>query len=125
MTIITNGSIGQTSTSRPRIAGVDYTVSTGHGWSIVFPASVLMVNRPRTFADERTAFRESLPRLLSEYAGEWVAVSGGQVIEHHRDRKVVTRRFFEGRTRGPVYIGFVGRQPPARQASPFRAQRRA
>jgi len=79
----------------------------------------------RTFQDEREAFALLLPELRMRHPGEWVAISGGAVAEHDRDRKVVTLRFFQNWNRGPVYIGFVGRNPRIRQATPFRAQRRA
>ena len=79
----------------------------------------------RTFADERAAFQSMFAMLRSRYSGEWVAVSGGQVVEHDRDRKAITRRFFSMRTRGPVCIGFVGPTPMVRQATPFRTRQRA
>jgi hypothetical protein len=81
--------------------------------------------RPRTFLDEKEAFTSMLPMLYSRHSGEWVAISGGQIVDHDNDRKAVTRRFFRNRTRGPVYIGFVGPKPGIRQATPFRARRRA
>ena len=84
-----------------------------------------LLSPARTFADERETFRSALPMLFARHAGEWVAISGGQVVEHDLDRKAVTRRFFQNRTRGPVYIGFVGSSPTIRQATPFRARRRA
>lgn len=90
---------------------------------VVFPGPTRTT--VRTFADERESFNTMFPMLLSRYSGEWVAISGGQVIEHDRDRKAVTRRFFSDRTRGPVYIGLVGLSSTVRQATPFRARRRA
>ena len=65
----------------------------------------------RTFSDEKKAFRSALPMLLSRHGGEWVAISDGCVADHDRDRKALTRRFFQNRTRGPVFIGFVGPRP--------------
>ena len=79
----------------------------------------------RTFADEKAAFGALFSMLRSRYPGEWVAVSGGQVVDHDADRKAVTQRFFSAPRRGPVYIGFVGATPTLRQTTPFRARRRA
>lgn len=78
---------------------------------------------PEPMDVERATFRSMRGMLASRYPGEWVAMSGGQVVEHGADRKAVTRRFFSRAARGPVCIGFVGSTPILRQATPFRARR--
>lgn len=80
---------------------------------------------PRTFADEKAAFADLLPFLIARHPGEYVAVSGGNVVEHGPSRAVVTRQYFQGGRRGPVYIGFAGPKRTARQLSPFRSRRNA
>lgn len=94
--------------------------------AIYYPSAAMVVVAERTCEDEKQAFQSALPTLRSRYAGEWVAFSGGEVVGHDRDRRAVTRRFFETRTmRRPVYIGFVGPTKTVRQATPFRARPRA
>jgi|SRR5712691_3525570 len=122
MTITTtNEPIGTESTS---LKGPLLRADTFISGYILFPQTGPTASG-RTFQDEREAFALLLPELGARHPGEWVAISGGAVAEHDRDRKVVTLRFFQNRNRGPVYIGFVGRNPGIRQATPFRAQRRA
>lgn len=121
MTIITNEPVSTDSTS---LAGPLFRGHTFVAGYIFFPVRQ-PVSVARTFHDEREAFASLLPELTSRYPGEWVAISGGDIIEHDSDRKLVTRRFFQRRRHGPVYIGFVGPTPVIRQVTPFRARRRA
>lgn len=79
---------------------------------------------PRTFFDERDAFRSLLPALRFRHPGEYVAIANGDVVVHGPSRGDVTRRFFADR-RGPVYIGPVGPRRVVRQASPFRSRSNA
>ena len=77
---------------------------------------------PRTFADQRDAFRAMLPMLRSRFPGQYVAISGGKVVENGPSRREVTRLFFQRYQKGPVYIGFVGPKRIIRQGSPFRSR---
>lgn len=123
MTIIT--------TNEPSVAAVSTDMSTLERradtfitWNVVYQYATAPPS-PRTFLDEKQAFSSLLPMLYSRHSGQWVAISNAQVVAHGEDRKGVTRRFFAGgRTRGPVYIGFVGPTRALQQATPFRARPR-
>jgi hypothetical protein len=121
MTIITN---------EPAVAAVSTDMSpferqadTFIVWNVEYQYTT-SPSRPRTVLDEKRAFASMLPMLYSRHRGQWVAISDGQVVVHGEDRKDVTRRFFAHRTRGPVYIGFVGPARTLQQATPFRARPR-
>lgn len=81
----------------------------------------------RSFEQERQAFRRMLPMLLARRAGEFVAVAGGEVVDHDTSRRVLLRRYFqvESRRSVPVYVGYVGPAKAARQVSPLRIRRSA
>ncbi len=78
----------------------------------------------RSFNDERVAFEDLLPMLISQYPGQFVAISGGEIAARAATRREVVHQFFSGGRVGPVYIGFVGPKRVVRQLSPFRASAR-
>jgi len=117
-------STGVTTTTL-RFRADTFVVTSGHSLSPVLGLSSAMSARARTFADEKAAFESLLPIMRARYAGHWVAISDGRVLEYDCDRKALTRRVFSGPQRRAVYIGFVGTTPTIRQVSPFRARPRA
>lgn len=75
---------------------------------------------------ERAAFLARLPDLLQRYAGRFVAVHAGSVVDADESRAALVRRFFERFGDVPVYIGYVGTpRPGARQVTPLRLDGRA
>jgi hypothetical protein len=79
-------------------------------------------SRTMAYEQERHAFQRMLPQLLREHPGEFVAISGGQVVDHDRSQRELARRYFGQGHRGPVYMGFVGPAREARQLTPFRTR---
>ena len=74
------------------------------------------------FGQEKAAFLALLASLVTQYAGKYVAVHGGAVVDSDASRIVLVRRFLARFGDTHVYIGFVGERPPvAHQISPFRA----
>lgn len=72
------------------------------------------------FERERDAFQGLLPTLLMNYAGRYVAIHGGRYAGDGQTDTEVARAFFAQHGDVPVYIGFVGSEPPAYQISPRR-----
>lgn len=101
---------------RPYRADTFTTVSSS------YPSAAPMT-APSSYAIEREAFRAMEPMLMARHAGEFVAIKGGQVVDHDRSRRALARRFFGAHGNVPVCIAFVGPQRVLRQATPFRARR--
>ena len=75
-------------------------------------------NEEAIFRGEKAAFFRQLPQL-GAFFGRYVAVHGGVVQESDPSLREVSRRFFGRFGDVPVYIGFVGRRPPARIPTPL------
>lgn len=119
MILITNEPIQSDST---RVAALQFRADTFTESLYISLGPPLQAPWPRTFADERDAFRAMLPMLNARFPALYVAISGGKVVESGPSRREVTRLFFQHYQRGPVYIGFVGPQRIIRQGSPFRSR---
>jgi hypothetical protein len=120
MTIITNDpAIDPINTD---MSPLERRADTFVSWRSIYPEPTYVQNTSRSFVDEKLIFLSMLPLLYSRYPGEYVAVSGGEIVAHGSSRNEVTRKFFQRPNRGSVYIGFVGPQRTIRQASPFRSR---
>ncbi|MBI4246342.1 MAG: hypothetical protein HY614_04050 [Candidatus Rokubacteria bacterium] len=114
MTVITNDPI-QTESSG--VSALRFKADTFVVTRSVFPEPPLQA--ARGFADEKETFLSMLPLLHSRYAGEYVAVARGGIVDHDLSRLRLTRRFFSRFTDTPVYIGLVGARDVARVPTPF------
>jgi hypothetical protein len=63
------------------------------------------------FEKEQNMFQRLLPKLLRKYAGEYVAVFGGRVLDHDKDDSVLAARIFEKVGDADFYIGRVEKKP--------------
>lgn len=116
MTMITNDAVERVSTGVPEL---NRRVDTFVTWASFFPEPVHDPVSPRTYADEKRAFLSMLPLLYSRHPGEYVAVSGGVIVDHDRSRLEVVRRFFGRSTQAPVYVGFVGARDTVKIPTPI------
>jgi len=56
------------------------------------------------FAAERRAFEHQRVRLMRRYPGQYVALSGGRVVDHDKDDEKLAARMFKELGDGPFYI---------------------
>jgi hypothetical protein len=73
------------------------------------------------FEAERQAFWNQFHELLQQYAGRYVAVHRGQVIDSDEDERRLIRRVYETLGYVPVYIQRVSPEglPRYRMPTPF------
>jgi hypothetical protein len=55
-------------------------------------------------AVERGAFERQRTQLMRRYAGEYVALSGGRVVDHDEDDEALAARMFKKLGNKPFYI---------------------
>jgi len=72
------------------------------------------------FEREKSTFTRLLPTLMPRYAGQFVAVHDGDVVDSDRSSSELVRRFFRQFGDTHVYIGYVGQEEPVSYSvSPF------
>ena len=55
-------------------------------------------------AAERRAFERQRVQLMRRYAGQFVALSGGRVVDHDKEDETLTARMFRKLGHAPFYI---------------------
>jgi len=60
---------------------------------------------------ERRAFERRRSQLMRRYAGQYVAIVGGRVVDHGKDDEALAARMFRKIGDAPFYIGRVERIP--------------
>lgn len=70
------------------------------------------------FEAEREAFWRQFPELLKQYAGRYVAIHQGKVIDHDEDRHRLIQRVYETLGYVPVYVQRVSPEGPPRYSIP-------
>jgi len=60
---------------------------------------------------QRHAFEHQRARLLRRYAGRYVAMSGGRVVDHDKDDEKLAARMFRKLGDAPFYIARVEKIP--------------
>jgi hypothetical protein len=58
---------------------------------------------------ERRAFENRRSQLMRRYAGEYVAILGGRVVDHSKDDEALAARMFNKLGDAPFYIARVER----------------
>ena len=58
----------------------------------------------RGYASERRAFEHQRGRLMRRYPGQYVALSGGRVVDHDKDDEKLAARMFKKMGDDPFYI---------------------
>lgn len=71
------------------------------------------------FEREHAALMALQPNLVSRYAGRFVAVHHGSVVDSDFSRDTLVRRFFARFGDAPVCIDYVGQPVVAYQVTPF------
>jgi hypothetical protein len=61
---------------------------------------------------ERRAFERQRVQLMRRHAGEYVALCGGRVVDHHEDDEVLAARMFNKVGNAPFYLALL-EEPPA------------
>ena len=91
------------------------------GWSsdlgrraifLSFPARPLTDDE--VFESERAAFIELQSDLMFSHAGEYVAIHKGKPVAFGQTDSEVAHKFFREHPDAQVYIGFIGKERPAR-----------
>jgi len=79
----------------------------------IMPAPDLSsVTPPRSkWQEEFEAFQRLLPSLLADYAGRYVAIHNGQVIESGDDQVDVAMRAYAKIGYLPIHVGLVTTEP--------------
>ena len=57
-----------------------------------------------SLAAERRAFERQRRQLMRRYAGQFVALSGGRVVDHDKDDETLAARMFRKLGDAPFYI---------------------
>ncbi len=65
-----------------------------------------MKENPHFQADHKW-FKENLPELLKTYPGEYIAVIGGQIVEHNPDLGVVAKSAYTNHDERPIFMDRV------------------
>ncbi len=74
----------------------------------------------QAFKREKAAFEQQLPNLLTRHDGQYVALTGGRVVDSDPDMHTLVQRFFARYGESSVFIGYVSRRSrPVRIATPF------
>lgn len=75
------------------------------------------------FESEKRSFWAMRARLLEQHEGEYVAVFGGRVVDHDKDKVRLGLRVYKQFGYKPIYVQLVSRDgmPLKRIASPKRA----
>jgi len=60
---------------------------------------------------ERRVFERRRSQLMRRYAGQYVAIVGGRVVDHGKDDEALAARMFRKIGDAPFYIGRVERIP--------------
>jgi hypothetical protein len=60
------------------------------------------------FEAEKAAFERLEPSLMKTYAGKYVAVRGGQVVDSDEDKMRLITRVYDELGYGPMYVHKVG-----------------
>ena len=88
--------------------------------TLVFP-EVSGEDSAALYEIEKSAFEWLLPSLENQYAGKYVAIHRGELVDSDESCGALVRRFFRTHGDTHVYIGYVGdRAPIAHQLTPFR-----
>jgi len=67
--------------------------------------------RARSFDEERAAFYEMKDALLDTYAGQYVAVRNGHVVDSGSDPVDLAMRVYARFGYVPIYVGLVSEEP--------------
>lgn len=115
---------------------IEHRAIAGESMAIVTPSVRAELTPPMTlyldpltmdqkaslFLMEKTAFIHSLPQLMPQYEGRFVAIHRGAVVDADQSRSALIRRFLQNFGDTHVYIGYVGRTPPTSHVvTPFRS----
>jgi len=102
------------STGRLTLLGSSLQIS----WEVPSTGPAADSSDEAAFERERAAFHELLPDLRARYAGRFVAVHGGAVVDSDPSSASLVRRFFERFGEESVYLGYVGGRRVVRNISP-------
>ena len=64
-----------------------------------------------SLAAERRAFEHQRAQLMRRYPGEYVALSGGRVVDHDKQDEALAARMFKKFGNAAFYIGCLEQSP--------------
>ncbi len=67
-------------------------------------------------ADEKTAYEQMRPELLTTHRGQWVAIHNGFVVDSDPDQRALVKRVYRQTTQRPIYFVEVRETPRVYEA---------
>ena len=82
-----------------------------------------MENAREILLREKTSFQKNLNGLMKNYKDQWIAYSGGKVLDHDRDRSELLLRVYSKLNGKPTLIAKVAYEEEPRSSVPSVARK--